>query len=99
MSAAACRPSIDALCGLGHATNWAVTFCTAMRVTIHRVGLLDLSSSTDRTYPVSVDPISVNRAFCPRYWAIRARLASTGSVVSNFCIRLTVPDSRTVGYQ
>jgi hypothetical protein len=60
----------------------AGTLCIAMTVTIQHVGLLDLSSITDRTYPVRVDPMNVNRVFWPRYWAQRARLASVGSVVS-----------------
>jgi len=44
--------------------------------------VLDLSSMTDRTMPVIVDPIKLNRALPPRYWAKRARLASIGSIVS-----------------
>jgi hypothetical protein len=43
--------------------------CSATTVTIQRVGRLDLSSITDRTNPVTVDPINVNLAFWPRYWA------------------------------
>jgi hypothetical protein len=58
-------------------------------VTIQRVGLLDLSSITDRTIPVMVDPVNVNVAFSPRYWAYRQRLASFGSVVSIVCIAFT----------
>jgi hypothetical protein len=53
-----------------------------MTVTIQRVGLLDLSSITERTIPVMVDPINVKVACSPRYWAYRQRLASFGSVVS-----------------
>ena len=56
--------------------------CIAMTVMIHRLGVLDLSSMTDRTMPVIVDPIKLNRALPPRYWAKRARLASIGSIVS-----------------
>jgi hypothetical protein len=52
------------------------------------VGLLDLSSVTDRTIPVMVDPVNVNVAFSPRYWAYRQRLASFGSVVSIVCMIL-----------
>jgi hypothetical protein len=58
-------------------------------VTIQRVGLLDLSSITDLTIPVMVDPINVNVAFSPRYWAYRHRLASFGSVVSIVCMLVT----------
>ena len=60
--------------------------CIAMTVMIHRLGVLDLSSMTDRTMPVIVDPIKLNRALPPRYWAMRARLASIGSVVSTDCM-------------
>jgi hypothetical protein len=60
--------------------------CIAMTVMIHRLGVLDLTSITDRTMPVIVDPINVNCALPPRYWAMRARLASIGSVVSIACI-------------
>jgi hypothetical protein len=59
-----------------------------MTVTIHRLGVLDLTSTTDRTIPVIVDPINLNRALPPRYWAKRARLASIGSVVSIDCMLL-----------
>jgi hypothetical protein len=38
-------------------------------VTIQRVGVLDLSSSTARTTPVTGNPSMVNLVFSPRYWA------------------------------
>ena len=60
--------------------------CIAITVMTHRLGVLDLTSITDRTIPLIVDPINVNCELPPRYWAIRARLASTGSVVSIVCM-------------
>ena len=62
--------------------------CIPTTVTIQRVGPLDLSSITERTIPVMVEPINVNVAFSPRYWAYRQRLASFGSVVSIVCMIL-----------
>ncbi|MEO6783469.1 MAG: hypothetical protein ABI407_18470 [Bradyrhizobium sp.] len=59
-----------------------------MTVMIHRLGLFDLTSLTDRTTPLIVIPINVNCELPPRYWAMRARLASTGSVVSIVCIEV-----------
>jgi hypothetical protein len=41
----------------------------ATTVTIQRLSVPDPFSFTDRTNPVTVDPISVNVAFWPRYWA------------------------------
>jgi hypothetical protein len=41
----------------------------ATTVTTQRVGEPDLSSLTERTSPVTVDPINVNVAFWHRYWA------------------------------
>ena len=38
-------------------------------VTIHRVSVLDLSSLTAQTIPVTGNPFNINRAFWPRYWA------------------------------
>jgi hypothetical protein len=50
-----------------HPMDQAVIPCIPMTVTIQRVRPLDLSSITERTIPVTVDPISVNIAFSPRY--------------------------------
>jgi hypothetical protein len=35
--------------------------------TIQRVGLLDLTSITERTIPVTGDPFNITVAFSPRY--------------------------------
>jgi hypothetical protein len=43
--------------------------CFSTTVTVHRVGLLDLTSITDRTIPVTGDPFNITVAFSPRYWA------------------------------
>jgi hypothetical protein len=37
--------------------------------TIQRVGLLDLTSITERTIPVTGNPRSITVVFSPRYWA------------------------------
>jgi hypothetical protein len=37
--------------------------------TIQRLGVLDLSSLTERTIPVIDNPFNINVAFSPRYWA------------------------------
>jgi hypothetical protein len=41
----------------------------ATTVTIQRLSVPDPCSFTDRTIPVTVNPISVNVAFWPLYWA------------------------------
>jgi hypothetical protein len=41
----------------------------ATTVTIQRLSLLDLSSFTEQTNPVTGDPMSINVAFWPLYWA------------------------------
>jgi hypothetical protein len=43
--------------------------CLDITVTIHRVSVLDLSSLTAQTIPVTGNPFNINRAFWPRYWA------------------------------
>jgi hypothetical protein len=43
--------------------------CLNITVTIHRLGVLNLSSCTARTIPVTGTPFNINRAFTPRYWA------------------------------
>jgi len=55
-------------------------------VTIQRIGVLVLSSSTERTTAVTGSPSMVNFVFSPRNWAYRQRRASFGSMVSNRCI-------------
>jgi hypothetical protein len=47
----------------------AATPCLGTTVTVHRVGVLDLSSFTERTIPVTGNPFNINVAFSPRYWA------------------------------
>ena len=56
---------------------------------IQRLGVLDLSSSTEWTNPVTANPSMFNLAFSPRYWAKRQRRASFGSTISNFCMLAT----------
>jgi hypothetical protein len=58
----------------------------ATTVTIQCVGLLDLTSMTERTIPVTGNPFSITVAFSPRYWAKRPRRASIGSVISIVCM-------------
>jgi hypothetical protein len=41
----------------------------ATTVTIQRLSVPDPASFTDRTIPVILDPISINVAFWPLYWA------------------------------
>ena len=72
---------------LPHGMVWRVLYYP-MTVTIQRLSAPEPSSFTDWTNPVTVDPVSVNVAFWPRYWAYRARLASIGSVVSIVCTSL-----------
>jgi hypothetical protein len=55
-------------------------------VTIQRFGLLNLTSMTERTSPVTSDPLTVNVVFWPRCWSKRQRLATFRSVVSNVCM-------------
>jgi hypothetical protein len=54
--------------------------------TIQRAGLLDLTSMTERTIPVTGNPFNMTVAFWPRYWAKRQRRASIGSVISTGCM-------------
>ena len=43
--------------------------CLGTTVTIHRVGLLDLSSLTERIMPVTGTPFKIILNLSPRYWA------------------------------
>jgi hypothetical protein len=54
-------------------------------VTIHRRGLRDGSSWTDRTMPKNFDPFKLSSAVRPKYWALRQRRASTELLVSTVC--------------
>src|SRR5882724_7469829 len=58
-------------------------FCTVGTIVIiHRCGLRDRSSWTDRTMPKNLDPFKLSSVARPLYWARRQRLASTELVVS-----------------
>jgi hypothetical protein len=50
-------------------------------VILHRGVELDLSSSMDRTIPVTGNPSKITVAASPRNWAKRQRLATFGSVI------------------
>src|SRR5258708_2430672 len=54
-------------------------------VTIHRRGLRDRSSWTDRTMPKNFNPFKLSSAVRPLYWARRHRRASTELLVSTVC--------------
>jgi hypothetical protein len=56
-------------------------------LTVHRVGLLDLTSMIERTIPVTGNPSNITTALSPRYWAKRQRRASRGSVISIVCMQ------------
>jgi hypothetical protein len=43
--------------------------CLGMTETIQRIGVLDLSSLTERTIPVTGNPRNITVALSPRYWA------------------------------
>ena len=43
--------------------------CLGMTETIQRIGVLDLSSLTERTIPVTGNPRILTVALSPRYWA------------------------------
>jgi hypothetical protein len=60
--------------------------CFGTTETIQRAGLLDLTSMTERTIPVTGNPFNMTVAFWPRYWAKRQRRASIGSVISTACM-------------
>jgi hypothetical protein len=60
--------------------------CLGTTETIQRIGLLDLTSITERTIPATRDPFNITVAFSPRYCARRQRRASTGSVISIVCM-------------
>jgi len=54
-------------------------------VTIHRCGLRDRSSWTDRTMPKNLDPFKLSSATRPLYRARRQRVASRKLLVSTVC--------------
>ena len=43
--------------------------CFGTTLTIQRVGMLDLTSTTERTIPVIGNPFNIVLTFSPRYWA------------------------------
>jgi hypothetical protein len=57
-----------------------------MTVMIQREGLMNLTSMTKSTNPVTSDPSTVTAVCWPRCWSLRQRLAIFGSVVSNVCM-------------
>src|SRR5665213_2042911 len=59
-------------------------------VMVQRCGTLDLHSSTDRTWPVTVDSADLAVAALPLNWAIRKRRTSFWSVVSNVNMKLSL---------
>jgi len=65
-------------------------------VIIHRCGLRDRSSWTDRTMPKNFDPFKVSSAGRPLYWALRQRRASTELLVSTVCMMTSSGHPRTV---
>jgi hypothetical protein len=65
-------------------------------VTIHRCGLRDRSSWTDRTMPKIFDPFKLSSAARPLYWARRQRWASTELLVSTVCMMTSSGQPRTV---
>jgi hypothetical protein len=65
-------------------------------VTIHRIGLEDRSSWTDRTMPKNLEPFKLSSAGRPRYWTLRQRLASAELVVSTDCTTTSSGHARTV---
>src|SRR3954453_20403459 len=56
-------------------------------VTVHRVGLLDLTSMIELTIPGTGNPFNITTAVSPRYCAKRQRRASRGSVISIVCMQ------------
>src|ERR1700737_4775562 len=60
--------------------------CFGTTETIQRIGLLDGTSITERTIPVTGNPFNITVAFSPRNWARRERRASTRSVISIVCM-------------
>ncbi len=56
--------------------------CLGTTETIQRIGLLDGTSITERTIPVTGNPFNITVAFSPRYLARRQRRASIWSVIS-----------------
>jgi hypothetical protein len=63
------------------------TYPMSATVTVHRVGLLDITSIIEPTIPATGNPFNITIAFSPRYWAYRQRRASRGSVISTVCIQ------------
>jgi hypothetical protein len=62
---------------------------TGTIVIVHSAGVPDLLSSTDRTWPVTVEPPDLTVAVLPLNCAIRKRRTSFWSVVSNVNMKLS----------
>ncbi len=60
--------------------------CLGTTETIQRAGLLEATSMTERTIPVTGNPFNITVVLWPRYWAKRQRRASFGSVISTGCM-------------
>jgi len=73
--------------------------CLCTTVTIQRVGLLDLTSMTERTHTLTSDPFTVTVVCWRRCWSYRQRLASFGSVVSKVCMLYQAEGGQTVPHQ
>lgn len=70
-----------------------------MTVTIQRAGLLDSTSMTERTHPLTSDPFTVTVVCWRRCWSYRQRLANFRSIVSNVCMQNQAESSQTVPHQ
>jgi hypothetical protein len=68
-------------------------------VTIHRCGLRDRSSRTDRTMPKNLDPFKLSSAARPLYWTRRQSVASRRLVVSTVCTMTSSGHARPARYQ
>src|SRR4051812_19630723 len=60
---------------------------SGMIVITQAAGTLDLFSTIDRTWPVTVEPADRVVAVLPLNWAIRKRRTSFGSLVANVNMR------------
>jgi hypothetical protein len=71
--------------------------CLGTTETIQRVGLLDLTSITERTIPVTGNPFNITVASSPpRYWARRQRRASARSLALRHVSLSTRPALRSL---
>lgn len=70
----------------GGITRYAAIPCFETTVTLQRSALPDPTVITEWTIPVTEMPFNVTVAIMPRYWAMRQRRASNGSVISIACM-------------